>query len=77
VNKVLVYTLRSVEVAPKFGPLAKPADAVLLDEWRQLGVKFASSSERLTSRYYDAVRELFDCVAPATDETPILHEGGI
>ena len=31
----------------------------------------------LGGRYYDAVRELFDCIAPAADDTPILHEGGI
>ena len=31
----------------------------------------------LGGRYYDAVRELFDCIAPVADDTPILHEGGI
>lgn len=73
----LLDALRATNVAQKVGPLAKRGDAAFLEEWEQSGVRFASSSDRLTSRYYDAVRELFDCIAPAADETPILHEGGI
>jgi hypothetical protein len=73
----LLAKLRATDVAEKVGPLAKPADAPLLDEWQRSGVRFVSSADRLTSRYYDAVRELFDCIAPAADDTPILHEGGI
>ncbi|MBJ3785271.1 MGH1-like glycoside hydrolase domain-containing protein [Devosia sediminis] len=76
-NHTLLEALRNTDVAGKVGPLAKPADAALLAEWQRSGVRFASSSERLTNRYYDAVRELFDCVAPSADEVPILHEGGI
>lgn len=73
----LLDRLRAVDVAEKIGPLAKPANAVLLEEWQGSGLRFVSSADRLTDRYYDAVRELFDCIAPAADETPILHEGGI
>lgn len=73
----LLDALRRQDVGAEIGPLAKPADAALLDEWRASGVRFVSSAPRLTKRYYDAVRELFDCIAPAADETPILHEGGI
>ncbi len=73
----LLEALRNQDVAAEIGPLAKPADAALLHEWQASGVRFASSAPRLTKRYYDAVRELFDCIAPAADDTPILHEGGI
>lgn len=73
----LLAALRRLDVADQIGPLAKPADAALLAEWQRSGVRFLSSSARLTTRYYDAVRELFDCIAPAADSTPILHEGGI
>ena len=73
----LLDRLRAVDVAEKTGPLAKPTNAALLEEWQRSGVRFVSSADRLTDRYYDAVRELFDCIAPAADETPILHEGGI
>jgi len=73
----LLEALRRQDVGAEIGPLAKPADAALLDEWRASGVRFVSSAPRLTKRYYDAVRELFDCIAPAADETSILHEGGI
>jgi len=77
VSHQLLDRLRAVDVAEKIGPLAKPANAVLLEEWQGSGLRFVSSADRLTDRYYDAVRELFDCIAPAADETPILHEGGI
>ncbi|MVS97705.1 MGH1-like glycoside hydrolase domain-containing protein [Devosia marina] len=73
----LLDRLRAVDVAEKAGPLAKPANAALLEEWQRSGVRFVSSADQLTNRYYDAVRELFDCISPAADETPILHEGGI
>lgn len=76
-NQSLLGALRATSVADKVGPLAKPADAALLEEWQAQGIRFASSDDRLTRRYYDAVRELFDCIAPAADEMPILHEGGI
>ncbi len=73
----LLDRLRALDLAEKIGPLAKSADAALLTEWQRSGVRFVSSADRLTDRYYDAVRELFDCIAPAADDTPILHEGGI
>lgn len=73
----LLDTLRNQQAAACIGPLAKPGDAALLEEWLASGVAFASSSQRLTDRFYQAVRELFDCIAPATDDTTILHEGGI
>ncbi|KKB77003.1 hypothetical protein VW35_15850 [Devosia soli] len=73
----MLDTLRNQQTASLIGPLAKPADEALLDEWLASGVAFASSNQHLTDRYYQAVRELFDCIAPAADDTPILHEGGI
>ncbi len=73
----LLAKLRATDVAEQVGPLAKSEDAALLAEWERSGVRFVSSAERLTLRYYDAVRELFDCIAPAADESSILHEGGI
>ena len=73
----ILDTLRNQHTASLIGPLAKPADEALLNEWLASGVAFASSSQRLTDRYYQAVRELFDCIAPAVGDTPILHEGGI
>lgn len=73
----LLDRLRAVDVAEKIGPLAKAANAALLEEWQRSGVRFVSSADQLTDRYYHAVRELFDCIAPAAGETPILHEGGI
>jgi hypothetical protein len=66
-----------MDIGNEIGPLAKPTDAALLDEWRCAGVRFVSSAPRLNHRYQQAVRELFDCIAPAADDTPILHEGGI
>ena len=76
-SQSLLERLRALDVTERVGPLAKPADAALLEEWLRSGVRFVSSTDRLTDRYYDAVRELFDCIAPAADDTPILHEGGI
>ena len=73
----LLEALRRQDIGVEIGPLAKPADAALLDEWRASGARFVSSAPRLTRRYYHAVRELFDCIAPAADAAPILHEGGI
>jgi len=77
VSEALLESLRRQEVADEIGPLAKPADAALLDEWQASGVRFVSNAPRLTDRFYQAVRELFDCIAPAGGEAPILHEGGI
>ncbi len=73
----LLEALRAQDVAREIGPLAKPGDGALLEEWMASGVGFVSSAPLLTKRFYDAVRELFDCIAPAADATPILHEGGI
>jgi hypothetical protein len=77
VTEDLLATLRANDIAGAIGPLGKPADAALLDEWQRSGVRFVSNAPKLTARYYQAVRELFDCIAPAADDTPILHEGGI
>jgi hypothetical protein len=77
VTEDLLAALRATDVAAAIGPLGKPADAALLDEWQRSGVRFVSNAPKLTARYYQAVRELFDCIAPAADDTPILHEGGI
>lgn len=73
----LLAALRAQDPAREIGPLAKPADAALLVEWQASGTRFVSNTPRLTARFYQAVRELFDCIAPAADDTPILHEGGI
>lgn len=73
----LLAALRAQDPAREIGPLAKPADAALLAEWQTSGTRFVSNTPRLTARFYQAVRELFDCIAPAADDTPILHEGGI
>jgi hypothetical protein len=77
VSETLLEALRAVDVPERVGTLAKPEHAALLDEWQRSGVRFVSSSDRLTDRYYDAVRELFDCIAPVDGGAPILHEGGI
>src|SRR5690606_18820276 len=77
VTEDLLATLRANDIAGAIGPLGKPADAALLDEWQRSGVRFVSKAPKLTARYYQAVRELFDCIAPSADDTPILHEGGI
>ncbi|ODT81356.1 MAG: hypothetical protein ABS76_13045 [Pelagibacterium sp. SCN 64-44] len=73
----LLEKLRSDDIATWFGPLSKPGDAALLEEWQRSGTRFVSRSDRLTGRYRQAVRELFDCIAPAADAAAILHEGGI
>lgn len=73
----LLNALRATDIGAVIGPLNKPADAALLEEWLASGVRFVSNAPGLTQRYYQAVRELFDCIAPAADDQPILHEGGI
>lgn len=70
----LLEQLRGIDVAARVG---QAADRALLEEWQRSGLRFVSSSERLTERYYQAVRELFDCIAATSEGTPILHEGGI
>ncbi|MBJ6986426.1 hypothetical protein [Devosia sp. MC521] len=73
----LLETLRASPLADRLGPLPRAEHQQLLEEWQKSGVNFVSSSERLNARYEQAVRELFDCIGPAADDTPILHEGGI
>jgi hypothetical protein len=67
----LLGRLREVDLGKKLG--GNP----LSDAWGQSGVRFIARSERYTSRYYQAVRELFECIKPAVDAEPILHEGGV
>lgn len=76
-TEALLERLRRTDVASEVGPLAKPLDQARLEEWQQSGVRFVSSAPRLTERYYQAVRELFDCIAPLPGVGDILHEGGI
>jgi hypothetical protein len=77
VTHALLEALRASPLTVRLGPLVRPEHQTLLDEWQSSGVNFVSSSDRLTARYAQAVRELFDCIGPAADDTPILHEGGI
>jgi hypothetical protein len=67
----LLDRLRQVDLRHELG------SGPLQTAWEQGGGRFVARSERQTSRYYQAVRELFDCIKPALDETPILHEGGV
>ncbi|WP_108398162.1 MGH1-like glycoside hydrolase domain-containing protein [Devosia submarina] len=67
----LLERLRGIDIRNELG--SNP----LQQAWAQSGVRFVARSERYTSRYYQAVRELFDCIKPAVDNTPILHEGGV
>ena len=67
----LLHRLRQIDLRLEVG------SGPLQTAWEQGGGRFVARSERQTSRYYQAVRELFDCIKPAADETPILHEGGV
>jgi hypothetical protein len=67
----LLTRLRQVDLRSELG--SNP----LQQAWAQSGARFVARSDRYTSRYYQAVRELFDCIKPAVDNTPILHEGGV
>lgn len=67
----LLTRLRGIDLHDEFG------NNPLGDVWAQSGVRFVARSERYTSRYYQAVRELFECIKPAADDEPILHEGGV
>jgi hypothetical protein len=68
----LLDRLRTVDVAARIG-----ADHPALGEFLSSGVAFACSSERIEARYYQALRELFDCIKPTDVTGPILHEGGV
>lgn len=68
----LLTRLRDTGVAARLG-----RDHPALAEWLASDVAFASSSERLETRYYQAVRELLDCIKPTDVTSGILHEGGV
>lgn len=44
---------------------------------RRSGVRFAASEGRLEGVYYEAMRQLMECVKPTGGGDPILQEGGI
>jgi hypothetical protein len=67
----LLGRLRGIDLGKELG--SNP----LGEAWAQSGVRFVARSDRYTSRYYQAARELFDCIKPAADDEPILHEGGV
>jgi len=67
----LLTRLRTTDVAARLG-----RDHPALAEWTASGVAFASSSERMESRYYAALGELLDCIKPTAVTGDILHEGG-
>lgn len=68
----LLARLRATDVAARLG-----SDHPALAEWTASGVAFAAASERLQSRWQQAVGELLDCIRPTDVTGPILHEGGV
>ncbi|KKB08928.1 MGH1-like glycoside hydrolase domain-containing protein [Devosia chinhatensis] len=77
-SHVLLSNLRNLDVARAIGPLPQDLGPDVLHEWFGAGVSFLSSSERLTARYWQAVRELFSCITPhAGNGGALLNEGGI
>jgi hypothetical protein len=66
----LLQRLRAIDVAERVGGSSAR-------DWSVSGVRFACSTPAIEARYYDAVRELFACIAPAGTDAPILNEGGI
>lgn len=73
----LLSKLREIHIEERIGEVKKPADASVLSEWVRSGVKFAAASDKIEGVYYDALRNLLDCVVPTVGESPILQEGGI
>lgn len=73
----MLMKLRGIQTEEKIGELKKASDGQVVKEWVQHGVKFAASSDKFESVYYEALRKLLDCVVPTLGDKPILHEGGI
>jgi hypothetical protein len=73
----LLQKLRNIDTANKVGALDRPGDAVVLEEFMGSGVKFTAASDQMEARFYQAVRELIQCIKPTFDTRPILNEGGI
>jgi hypothetical protein len=69
----LLERLRDLDVVARVGTGGQPPS---LGEFVASGVAFAASSERLENRYYQALRELSDCIKPTAVTGSILHEGG-
>src|SRR5690606_1944633 len=69
----LLERLRGIDVVARVGT-GGPAPS--LGEFSASGVAYAASSQRLENRYYQALRELSDCIKPTAVTGPILHEGG-
>lgn len=68
----LIDRLRGVDVAACVG-----RDHPAMTDWLASDVAFACSSERIETRYYQAVGELLDCIKPTDVTSHILHEGGV
>ncbi|HWA19624.1 MAG TPA: hypothetical protein VG757_11580 [Devosia sp.] len=74
-NPDLLQKLRGIDIGASAG--ADGSAGMLLAEWLASGVRFASSSPEMEAQYYRALRELFSCIRPLTDNEPILNEGGV
>lgn len=69
--------LRQITVDEQIGPLKKAADRDSLEQWRQSGVAFAASSQKLEKVYYSGLAKLMDCIVPMDGGGLVLHEGGV
>ncbi|MFC4809956.1 MGH1-like glycoside hydrolase domain-containing protein [Paenibacillus sp. GCM10023250] len=76
-ERALLHKLRTLRTEERVGPLGKPSDGAVLDEWLGAGIRFAASEGRLEDVYYRALRTLFDCIVPLAGEAPTLQEGGV
>lgn len=74
-NLELLNRIRQQDMAARLEGVQ--ADQTLIDEFLANGISFASTSEALESRFYQAVRELFQCIIPAYHNGKhVLLEGG-
>lgn len=76
-NEDLLAKLRAMDVSEKLGAPGKPSADAVRAEFLESGVRFAASSDQMEQRFYQAVRELIQCIKPTFDDRPILNEGGI
>lgn len=75
-NGDLLNRLRNTHVEDRVGDLSNPSDAVVIKEWKQSGVKFVASTDKLENTYYLGLRNLLACIVPMAGRGNILHEGG-